>query len=258
MELAVVGAASVVLGFILQAVPQPGSAALEQVKQLLEAAREGKVSAITSLVDSGLAVDAVGEHGETALMVAAGAGQPAAVELLLSMGASVAACASESVPTTPGLAAGGTCTHAAAAAPGSDDVLSLLLDRDAAAVQASDAMKNTPLHVACIHGREGAVQLCLARGALPDEKNGAGCTPLALAASHGSVDALRLLLEHGADVHATDAEGNSALVCRTKRLETRTTQPHRAPLRSTHPPCFRCARSTARVRTRTCRQPMRC
>ena len=137
MELAVVGAASVVLGFILQAVPQPGSAALEQVKQLLEAAREGKVSAITSLVDSGLAVDAVGEHGETALMVAAGAGQPAAVELLLSMGASVAACASESVPTTPGLAAGGTCTHAAAAAPGSDDVLSLLLDRDAAAVQAA-------------------------------------------------------------------------------------------------------------------------
>ena len=96
MELLLAGAASAAIGFVLHALPR--GEALEANAQLLAAAREGKVSTITSLVDSGLAVDAPGEHGETALMVAAGAGKSAAVELLLSIGASMTLVATEDVP----------------------------------------------------------------------------------------------------------------------------------------------------------------
>ena len=105
MELLLAGAASAVVGFVLHALPRGGEA-LEANAQLLEAAREGKLSTITSLVDSGLPVDARGEHGETALMVAAGAGQSAAVELLLSIGASMTLAAekvSEAIALTPTL-----------------------------------------------------------------------------------------------------------------------------------------------------------
>jgi len=209
MELLFAGAASAAIGFVLHALPR--GEALEANAQLIEAAREGKVSTITSLVDSGLPVDAPGEHGETALMVAAGAGKFAAVELLLSIGASMALIATEDVPSTLGLVAGGTCVHAAAAAAGSELILDALLERDAAAVRARDALQNTPLHSAAAAGRASAVQACLARGSECDARNRAGCTPLALAASHGGVEALRLLLEQGADVHACDAEGNTAL-----------------------------------------------
>ena len=183
MELLLAGAASAALGFVLHALPR--GEALEANAQLLAAAREGKVSTITSLVDSGLAVDAPGEHGETALMVAAGAGKSAAVELLLSIGASMTLVATEDVPGTPGLVAGGTCVHAAAAAADGELILDTLLARNAAAVRVRDAQHNTPLHAAAAAGRASAVQACLARGSECDARNRAGCTPLALAASHG-------------------------------------------------------------------------
>ena len=183
MELLLAGAASAAIGFVLHALPR--GEALEANAQLLAAAREGKVSTITSLVDSGLAVDAPGEHGETALMVAAGAGKSAAVELLLSIGASMTLVATEDVPGTPGLVAGGTCVHAAAAAAGGELILDTLLARNAAAVRVRDAQHNTPLHAAAAAGRASAVLACLARGSECDARNRAGCTPLALAASHG-------------------------------------------------------------------------
>ena len=165
MELLLAGAASAAIGFVLHALPR--GEALEANAQLLAAAREGKVSTITSLVDSGLAVDAPGEHGETALMVAAGAGKSAAVELLLSIGASMTLVATEDVPGTPGLVAGGTCVHAAAAAADGELILDTLLARNAAAVRVCDAQHNTPLHAAAAAGRASAVQACLARDPEP-------------------------------------------------------------------------------------------
>ena len=165
MELLLAGAASAAIGFVLHALPR--GEALEANAQLLAAAREGKVSTITSLVDSGLAVDAPGEHGETALMIAAGAGKSAAVELLLSIGASMTLVATEDVPGTPGLVAGGTCVHAAAAAAGGELILDTLLTRNAAAVRVCDAQHNTPLHAAAAAGRASAVQACLARDPEP-------------------------------------------------------------------------------------------
>ena len=165
MELLLAGAASAAIGFVLHALPR--GEALEANAQLLDAAREGKVSTITSLVDSGLPVDAPGEYGETALMVAAGAGKSAAVELLLSIGASMTLTATEDVPGTPGLVAGGTCVHAAAAAAGGELILVTLLARNAAAVRVRDAQHNTPLHAAAAAGRASAVQACLTRDPEP-------------------------------------------------------------------------------------------
>ena len=175
MELLLAGAASAAIGFVLHALPR--GEALEANAQLLAAAREGKVSTITSLVDSGLAVDAPGEHGETALMVAAGAGKSAAVELLLSIGASMTLVATEDVPGTPGLVAGGTCVHAAAAAAGGELILDTLLTRNAAAVRVCDAQHNTPLHAAAAAGRASAVQACLARDPEPGPEPDPGPSP---------------------------------------------------------------------------------
>ena len=119
MEFIAVGLASVVLGAWLRTVPQQGRAALEATGQLLDAARHGRLSIITSLVDSGVPVDSPGDAGETALMAAAGAGQTSAVELLLSLGASVTARMEDHLgkaSSTRGLASGGGAAHAAAAA----------------------------------------------------------------------------------------------------------------------------------------------
>lgn len=119
MEFIAVGLASVVLGAWLRTVPQPGRAAREATEQLLDAAQHGRLSIITSLVDAGMSVDSPGDAGETALMVAAGAGHISTVELLLSLGASVTARMQDHLgktSSTRGLASGGGAAHAAAAA----------------------------------------------------------------------------------------------------------------------------------------------
>lgn len=213
MEFIAVGLASVVLGAWLRTVPQQGRAALEATGQLLDAARHGRLSIITSLVDSGVPVDSPGDAGETALMAAAGAGQTSAVELLLSLGASVTARMEDHLgkaSSTRGLASGGGAAHAAAAA-GSHEVLTMLVERNETVAHTCDSLGNSPLHVACIHGQAAAAHLCLARDVEIDERNDAGCTPLALAASHGSVEAVRLCLEKGASVDAVDVEANTPL-----------------------------------------------
>ena len=80
MEFVLVGLSAVAVGAWLTGVPQPGRAAREAASELLEAARDGRVSLLTALVDSGVPVDVSGEAGETALMVAAGAGHTSAVD----------------------------------------------------------------------------------------------------------------------------------------------------------------------------------
>lgn len=71
-----------------------------------------------------------------------------------------------------------------------------------------DSGGNTPLHLAAIGNRTGAIELLLGPmgGASIDARNGTGCTALHLAAQRGSLEALELLLRLGADVRAVDDE----------------------------------------------------
>jgi hypothetical protein len=71
-----------------------------------------------------------------------------------------------------------------------------------------DSGGHTPLHLAAIGNKTGAIELLLGPmgGASIDARNNTGCTPLHLAAQRGSREALELLLRLGADVRAVDDE----------------------------------------------------
>jgi Ankyrin repeats (many copies)/KTSC domain len=63
---------------------------------------------------------------------------------------------------------------------------------------------DTPLHIACIWGDLGAVELLLANGAEPDAAGDEGCTPLYNAVSFGFVRCAKRLVAAGASPDATN------------------------------------------------------
>ena len=78
---------------------------------------------------------------------------------------------------------------------------------------AVDKKEEAPLHYAARSGNADAVYALVADfGAQVDaDPNCRTRTPLHVAASCGHVDVAEVLLEEGADVHATDAEGRTAM-----------------------------------------------
>ncbi|CAE8668319.1 unnamed protein product, partial [Polarella glacialis] len=94
--------------------------------------------------------------GATALHLAAGAGQPKAVEVLLAAGATVDVC-------TDALAAGGLTPLHIAASRGHVEVVGLLLDSGADPNFLSED-RNLALHLASANGQAAAVALLLERG----------------------------------------------------------------------------------------------
>ena len=193
----------------------PGKGALEreEAECLLSAARRGRATEVTDAVESGVAVDAAGEHGETALILAAANGHLGVVELLCSLDAAVTAHVHSNFPAAA-LCHGGGAVHAAAAF-GHVKILEALLAATGSFL-VRDGTGSTPAHVAASAGHTEVLEFLLARGAPVDEKNCYGCTPLALAASAGRTDGLEggtvaLLLAHGASVDTTDNESNTPL-----------------------------------------------
>jgi len=69
----------------------------------------------------------------------------------------------------------------------------------------------TPLHVACVTGREWAVRLLIEAGAEINAADCVGFTPLHLAAARGHTQIITLLLERGAnkDAEAGPSTGNA-------------------------------------------------
>ncbi len=82
-----------------------------------------------------------------------------------------------------------------------EDSLLGLLDAGAA-VDATDALGLTALHLAALHGHVVAARMLLAHGADVNARDSYGLTPLHLASQYGHTELVRLLLLHGADVSA--------------------------------------------------------
>jgi ankyrin repeat protein len=122
---------------------------------LLDAARDGNLEEVRSLIDRGARVDAEDNIKRTPLHRAAWRGQAEVAGLLIDRGARVDA--EDNIKWTP--------LHWAAAYDRTE-VMRLLLDRGAN-VDAEDAAKQTPLHFAALHGHVEVAGLLIDRGADP-------------------------------------------------------------------------------------------
>lgn len=191
---------------------------------LHDAAQKGDLAKIKDFIVHRVGINAEGQHGETALHLAALHGHKQIVNLLLSCGAAVNVQDED----------GETPLHYAAG-KGYPDIVELLL-----AYQADVRVRNsqhwtllylagehgnteivnflniprgdpsawrnrgdTPLHRAVQSGNAQVVQLLLAHGAEVNATNEySGQTPLHVAAGQGNPEVMNLLLAHGADVNA--------------------------------------------------------
>lgn len=95
-----------------------------------------------------------------------------------------------------------------------------LLVAAGAKVNARDAHGETPLFVAAMFDRGGAIQALLASHANVNVQNEDGWTPLHRAALWGCKEAVRLLVENGADLSARNNEGHTPLdVARSEEVQ---------------------------------------
>ena len=166
-----------------------------------EAAIKGDVVRLRALLKGYRAyVDTSTDEGWiTPLHFAAYRGHEAVVQLLLDIGADIAAKNDD----------GGTVLHCAAAG-GHEAVVRLLLD-----IRADIAAKNndggTALYCAAASGHEAVVRLLVGEGADIAAKNNDGGTALHYATASGHEAVVRLLLDKGADIKAQNNNSGTAL-----------------------------------------------
>ncbi len=168
------------------------------------AVRRGDLPGLIDLLRSGAKVDKRDAEGLTPLMIAAGAGRPHMVDLLLTAGADVLAI-------DPRM--GASALHKAAQS-GNVDVTRMILDAGAFIDQQSPALGNTPLIDAVLHKQEEAVRLLLKRGARTTIRNHWQQSALDLA-RYDKLDAIARLIE-AKDVADAEHVGSLSLIAAVK------------------------------------------
>uniref|UniRef100_A0A8B9CKA1 Ankyrin 2 n=1 Tax=Anser brachyrhynchus TaxID=132585 RepID=A0A8B9CKA1_9AVES len=169
------------------------------------AARAGQVEVVRCLLRNGALVDARAREEQTPLHIASRLGKTEIVQLLLQH------MAHPDAATTNGY----TPLHISAR-EGQVDVASVLLE--AGASHSMSTKKGfTPLHVAAKYGSLEVAKLLLQRRASPDSAGKNGLTPLHVAAHYDNQKVALLLLEKGASPHATAKNGYTPLHIAAKK-----------------------------------------
>ena len=168
-----------------------------------QAAADGDIDKVKSLISKGVDVNAKDEADRTALHVVALQGRPGVAQVLIANGADLHARDKEG------------CTPLGRAAQGGHIVMTELLIAKGANVNAKDARGDTPLHHIARRGRpHDIVRRLVANGADVNARNANGRTAAHVAAKgrrdwHGN--AVLLLNKLGTDVKAKDKAGNTPL-----------------------------------------------
>lgn len=165
-----------------------------------DAAFNGKMSVIQSVLESNMDVNAVDENGQTAFAMAAHGGHMEIVKLLIKHGAEIDR--PDAVGITP---------LAMAAFNGHTEIVKLLIEKGAD-VNAADVQGNTPI----VHASGGTVpetvQVLIDAEADIDVRFGdEKWTPLMMAAAEGSLECAKVLLKAGANQSVKDTDGETAL-----------------------------------------------
>jgi ankyrin repeat protein len=170
----------------------------EKPSSFTEACKRGDLGFVNRALENNSSLVSMhsSENGASALYLAAANGHEAIVSVLLRHEAKVDEKSQF-----------GAALHAAATGEYPKVVEMLLTAK--ASVDARDDWGQTPLHLASVSNRDGAVVgLLLGAGASPNARDRRGLTPLHRATSSKVIAAL---LKGGADPKATDSEGRTAL-----------------------------------------------
>lgn len=163
---------------------------------LHDAARDGDVGRVKTLLDQGSNMAEPDAAGEPALLIAALKGRTEVVALLIDRGGDI------EIRNKGGL----TALHAAAYG-GNLETVKLLVAKGAAVNDVSNFYKMSPLHAAAEEGHAEVVAFLLANKADIEAKERNGYTPLTQAGWRSHWPAAELLLKAGATCQKADLVG---------------------------------------------------
>lgn len=135
-------------------------------EKLLDAAKDGNLDQVKSLIEQGADIEAKTDNGSTPLHWAAASGHTDVANLLLEKGADIEA-----------KDRGGWTPLHWAAANGQTDIANLLLEKGAD-IDAKTNDGKTPLHLAAYKGHTAVAEMLIEKGADLDTKDCKGRTPL--------------------------------------------------------------------------------
>jgi uncharacterized protein len=174
-----------------------GSSALAGAyEDILVAARDDRTETVVDLVRRGMDTNTSDRSGTTLLMLAAGNGNEALIEFLLTNGANTLK-QNNYGDTAVGIAA----------LRGRLNVVRRLVEAGAAI----HSQGWTPLHYAAFTGQKEVAKYLISRQAPLDALAPNGQTALMVAARNGHLDVVKLLVDADADMDLDDPEGNTAL-----------------------------------------------
>jgi ankyrin repeat protein len=181
----------------------------EGLTAYLLAAMHGQLGVMQLLIQRGADVNATASgSGDTALHMAAWAGQEQAAAFLLGQGAQ--STHKEADGATPLMLACGR-GHLAVGHLAVVRVLAQHLGKQE--LEATDKKGQTALHFAAWCGNEEIVSFLLGQGAQPNSRDYKGATPFIIACVAGQTGVMRVFLQHAGPqaLQATDKEGRTAL-----------------------------------------------